>query len=160
MQVDPFHQAHQVFVAISHVLGEAFSLNDLVELTELQRGKPLQIEQDTMPIAMTGYCLALQDVDLICTRAGLDDVLLQATRLHEIAHLLLGHVPLLSNGSATPAYAVFRSRRDLHHALHRSSSLLCTSQQEKAAEVLATFFGHGLSQEAASPPRLARDLHG
>lgn len=113
-----------------------------------------------MPVPMTGYCLALQDMDLICTRPGMDDILTRSVQLHEIAHLLLGHLPTLSQGDATLAYAAFRRQRDLGNALWRSLVDAYEAPHERAAETLGTLLLECILRDEIVVPRLARDLYG
>lgn len=105
-------EIERVFLAIVCALDEEFSLTTLCDLVQLWRGKALRIETDQLDPGTTGCCLALQDVDLIYTQRGIDSILMQIAILHEIAHLILGHVPLLANGEGTPAYDVFVQRRE------------------------------------------------
>lgn len=149
----------RAFDAVCWVLGEEFSFSTLVDFIELSRGKPLQIEYDTMPVAITGYCLALQDADLICTRTGLDVILTHAARLHEISHLLLGHISLLSCGPSTPSYAAFLRCRDLQNALYRAHINPYDTPHEFAAETLATLLLGCITREKTAIPILARHLH-
>ncbi len=150
----------RTFDAVLSVLGEAFPFATLIDFTELSRGKPLRIEHDTMPVAIAWYCLALHDVDLICTRRGLDVILTCTVCLHEISHLLLCHIPLLSGGPSTPSYAAFLRCRNLQKALYRSHTNLYDVPQEYAAETLATLLLNCLRREKTSIPLIARHLHG
>lgn len=149
-----------MLTAISTVLGDTFSFDALVTFTELWRRKPLRIEEDQMPIAMSGYCVALQDVDLICVRKGMDSILSRSVQLHEIAHLLLGHLPQLSLGPATPPYHVFVQRRDLGAVLNRSHVLAYAEPHEHDAETLGTLMFECILREETAVPPLARDLYG
>jgi hypothetical protein len=81
-------EVQRVFALIVRHLGKTFSFDELILFTAGCRGKPLVFEQKPMPVALSGYCLALRDVDLIVTRPNLDDILTRAVKLHEVAHLL------------------------------------------------------------------------
>jgi hypothetical protein len=154
-------EVHQIYSTICNMLGEAFSLDALVTFTKLHRGKPLLIEQDSMVVAISGYCLALQDVDLICTRAGMDKILEQTVQLHEISHLLLGHIPLLSNGSDTPSYTTFRQHREEQEGkIYRSHATAYDAPQEYAAETLATLLLHSILKEENSMPSIIEEFFG
>lgn len=122
--------------------------------------KPVRIEEDQMPIGMTGYCVALQDMDLICTRAGLDNTLTRAAQLHELSHLLLGHIPRYSTGTDTSTYATFIQRRDLQRADRRDYATAYDAPQERDAELLATHLFDGIRQYESSVPDIARYVHG
>lgn len=154
------NDVQRTFGTITQMLGDTFSLASLVMLTELWRGKTLRIEEDEMPAGMSGYCVALQDVDLICVRKGMDSILVRSVQLHEIAHLLLGHLPRLSSGSTTPTYSVFTQRRDLDAALNRSHVLAYAELHELAAETLGTLLFECILREETTMPALARNLYG
>lgn len=147
-----------IFRATTHVLGESFSRERLIQFTEAMRSKRLVIEYDIMPTAMSGYCIALQDADFICTRVGLDPILTDAACFHEIAHLLLGHIPHLSNGPTTPSYDTFIRSRNAYR-----TDILCrlgnhTSMHETDAEILATLFFHCIKKERNTAPSFVCDF--
>lgn len=155
------HKAVQhTFKLVVSVLGSNFPLAALVNLVELHRGKPLRIEEDVMPVGMTGYCIALHDVDLVCTRSHLDEVLKRSAQLHEIAHLLLGHLPQLSYGETTPSYETFLKRRDLRQAVFRTHINAYLAPEEWSAETLGTLLLECIMREELSIPHIARSLHG
>lgn len=160
MEQNASSEVDHVFNAVTTVIGDTFSLDALVMFTELWRRKPLRIEADTMPVAMSGYCVALQDVDLICIREGMDSILSRSVQLHEIAHLLLGHLPPLSSGAATSSYSVFKQRRDLHTTLNRSYVDAYAELHERAAETLGTLLLECILREETAVPRYARNLYG
>ena len=160
MQPDVTCDVNRVFELTHGVLSDTFSFDALVDFTALCRNKPLRIEEESLPVSITGYCIALQDVDLICTRHSLDAILVATARLHEIAHLLLGHIPALSMGETTPSYASFKRHRDLRHALHRSHTSAYEHPHERAAETLATLLLQCIFREQRSIPLLARELYG
>lgn len=160
MEHELAHDVQRMFRAITTVLGDTFAFAALVTLTELWRGKPLRIEDDVMPAAMSGYCVALQDVDLICVRQGLDPILRRSVQLHEIAHLLLGHLPQMSSGLTTPPYRVFVQRRDLSAALQRAYVGAYAEPDEHAAETLGTLLFECLLREERAMPAPARGLYG
>jgi hypothetical protein len=142
------------------MLGARFSFGLLVNFVAAMRMKPLQIEEDQMPIGITGYCVALQDVDLICTRGGLDSTLKRAAQLHELSHLLLGHIPRYSNGADTPTYTTFIQHRELQCAACRDHTTAYAAPQEHAAELLATYLFSSIGQYETSVPDIAHYLHG
>jgi hypothetical protein len=150
----------RVFTGITHTYGVAFSFPAIITLIECQRGKPLRLEQDWMPVGMTGYCIALQDADLICTRTGMVPLLRQVAQLHEMAHLLLGHVPQLPFGSQTATYAEFARHRALEGTLHHARLAAYDTPREQAAETLATLLLDGIRKYEETVPTVARLLHG
>jgi hypothetical protein len=84
----------QALAAITTDLGEAFSNDDLVAYVAARRGKPVQFELVPMPVGLfRGYCVPAHDVDLIRTPAHHQPLRVQISRLHQLAHLLLGHTP-------------------------------------------------------------------
>ncbi|HEY7414492.1 MAG TPA: hypothetical protein VH593_04815 [Ktedonobacteraceae bacterium] len=146
------------FQQIVKQLGQTFSWQDLTLLTASCRGKPLQFEQRDIPVAITGYCLALRDVDLIVTRAGMDDVLTWTAKLHEMAHLLLRHLPDCSYGPLTPTYTAFRKAEHRQGIVYRASEY--DDPQERDAELLATLLLDCITQYETSLPKVARDIYG
>jgi hypothetical protein len=159
VQPNVTHEVHRVFDLTRAVLSDTFSFNALADFTSLCRKKPLRIEEEALPVAISGYCIALSDVDLICTRRGLDAILMATARLHEIAHLLLGHIPTFSMGDATPAYATFVHHRNLSSVLYRAHASAYESPCEYAAETLATLLLKCTFREQSSIPQLARELY-
>ncbi len=140
-------------------LGKTFSLQELLLFTAGCRGKKLLCEQKKLPMAITGYCLALQDVDLIVTRTGMDEILSRATQLHEVAHLLLRHLPSLSYGPTTPTYMAFQDFANLPSgAFHRDSGY--NDPREQDAELLATLLLDCITRKESSLPEIAKDIHG
>ncbi len=158
MPLQELKKVYRTFHGIKSMLEDSFPFKHLVDFTELCRGKPLLVEQDAMPIAMTGYCVALLDVDLICTRTGLDSVLTHATCLHEIAHLLLGHIPITLDGPSTPDYSTFLHHRNIASVVKRLYADQRSTQHELEAETLATLLVDCIAKDQQSAPQLARCL--
>lgn len=150
-------QVQRVFRLVVRHLGETFSLQDLTLFVASSRGKPLYFEQQRTPMAISGYCLALQDIDLIVTRIGMDEFLARATQLHEIAHLLLRHLPLHSEGTETPTYEEFQ-RAWNSRMLSRDNQY--DDPQEQDAETLATLLMQCIERQEASLPEVAKDIYG
>jgi hypothetical protein len=158
MQVsDDVHRTYNLVVG--H-LGRAFSFEALTLLIEILRKKSLRFEQERTSLAITGFCVALQDVDLIVTRIGLDEILTQTAKLHEIAHLLLRHVPRFSDGPSTSTYEEFRHLRAPKHNVYRAHSNMYDDHREQDAEILATLLLDCINREGTSPPKSAEDMHG
>lgn len=151
-------EVQRVFALIVRHLGNTFSLDELILFTAGCRGKPLVVEQKAMPVALSGCCLALQDVDLIVTRRNLDDILTRAVTLHEIAHLLLRHLPVLSDGPATPPYAAFHLPYPAPALVARHLSY--DDPREQDAELLATLLLDCVSRQGTAFSELARDIYG
>jgi hypothetical protein len=143
-------------------LGSAFSFQTLTLFTEGCRVKPLHFEQERTPPAITGWCVALKDMDLIITRMGMDEILMQTVKLHEIAHLLLGHVPRFSgeSSSSTPTYEEFRRCREAKQRVYRSHDAMYDDRREQDAETLATLLLNCIRQAETLLPESAEDVHG
>lgn len=150
-------QAHvdAAYVAVTRVLGKAFTRAELIRLVELQRGKPLKIEETALPIGVTGYCVALHDVDLIRIRVNLDGILANVAFLHELAHLLLGHI-----ANSPISYADFVRCADIQPSAWRTHTGRYEVPQEHDAETLATLLLECIFKEKRSIPQLARELYG
>jgi hypothetical protein len=151
-------EVKRVFELIVRHLGRTFSLDELILFAAGCRGKSLLFEQKPMPVALSGYCLALKDVDLIVTRKNLDGILTQAVKLHEIAHLLLRHLPALSDGPATPTYAAFQSHEPSRSLVSRNLSY--DDPREQDAELLATLLLDCISRQGDAFSEVARDIYG
>ena len=146
----------QVLDQITGNTSQDLSLDQLRGDVECYRNKPLLIEFDDMPTSMSGYVIPLEDVDLICTNPTLDDLLRQFAILHEMAHLLLYHVPRSIDGP-TSTYIDFIRRRDLQHAI-RSQIGAFDQPTEDEAEALATLLFDRISKAEGSVPLFSRRL--
>lgn len=123
---------------VVRLLGPTFTLEVLLARISLWReNQPLRIETDRMPIGMSGYIVALQDCDLICTRTGLDPVRRISVILHEVAHILLNHVALNIDNPMVATYAEFIHHRDLTQAACRGESVHRNDTRERRTETLA-----------------------
>lgn len=150
-------QAHvdAAYTAVFEVLGDSFTCDELIRLVELYRGKPLRIETAALPIGISGYCVGLRDLDLIRTRNNLDTILLDTVRLHELAHLLLGHIT-----DCPLTYAEFAGRADMQQGLQRAHAGRYAQPQEQAAEMLATLLLECVLREQQAIPQMVRALYG
>src|SRR5689334_10906254 len=92
MQPSVSQEVAQLYAAIIEELSESFSWHLLLAHVAYMRNKPIRIEELALPIGVTGACFAFRDRDVIIVRKGLDPLRSLATRLHECAHLALGHV--------------------------------------------------------------------
>src|SRR3712207_5095028 len=75
---------------ITHHLGDVFTFEQVRELVELERNKPLLIEEVKMDAVTSGAAFHLADCDLIYVARGLDTILNLDTRLHELIHIARG----------------------------------------------------------------------
>jgi hypothetical protein len=123
----------RVYAEIIEDLGTAFSWNMLLAQVTYKRNKPIHLEEVPLPVGVTGACFAFQDIDVIVVRKGLDPLRSLATRLHECAHLLLGHVRRLP-----VTYAEFLRNPDAKDALYRDRTTAYDLPHEADAETLAT----------------------
>lgn len=149
----------RVYGTVTHELGETFSLKTLIREISFWRGKLLRVEQAVMPVNITGYCIALQDLDLIRTRAGLDTLLTEAACLHECAHILLSHLPRFSAGPETPTYEAFCKNSQGIQMFYRSHTTVYDDPRENDAEVLATLLMLCVERERRSIPNVAREMY-
>lgn len=131
----------------------------ICQFVEVIRNKPLIIEADAMPLGLTGYCIPLSDVDLICYRERSRDMDL-LSQLHEIGHILLGHIDSPSN---MPAYSNFiREKERIAHSpsVIKYRGMQFDDPEEHDAEALATLLlGLILHTESELSP-VARELYG
>ena len=146
------------FAAVRAELGSAFSLDDLCSYTQQMRGKPIIFAEEDLPTKIIGVCIPLADVDLILTRRQLDSVLLLATKLHEIAHLLLGHMRRAAYDEQTLTYAEYcASEADATGIAHE---LQRRSKQEHEAESLAMLIMGSVFAYQHHTPLYAEHLYG
>lgn len=162
MQSSLSSNVSKTFNTITIVLGTSFSLRQLVRYVESWRQKILHIEPDVMPPGMTGYCVALLDLDLICVRSDLDAVLERISILHELAHFLLGHIEQFSKGEKTPSYRSFIQRRDQETLIYRKRffDALHYVDREQDAEALATLLFECIQRYENDLPDIIKNLHG
>ena len=97
------------------------------------RNKPVQLEELSLPIGVTGVCFAFRDMDVVIVCKGLDPLRSLATRLHECVHLVLGHVVRLPL-----TYAEFLQSPDLKGAVYRDRTTAYDAPHEADAETLGT----------------------
>lgn len=155
MKAKDIDEVQRVLRLVIGCLGKAFSFEKLTLFVEAQRNKTLLLKQGKTPVAITGYCAALQDVDLVVTRRGLDGILTRAAQLHEIAHLLLGHVK-----PSTLTYKEFENHPELKHVVHLAHRTVYDDRLEHDAEMFATLLLDCIMREGVLLPEFARDLHG
>ena len=156
----------RAFSNFNQEMGDVYPLDSVVGYAERWRQKPIRIENDQMPPGMTGYTVSLLDCDLICKCPGLDALLEQRTVLHELAHLILYHIPSQPKETKVIPYATFIKRRDRSdsaaHCLYRQRIYAATTRnpQEQDAEVLAILINKGIRRYEMQTPLIARMLHG
>ena len=172
---------HKVIDLLELTYGPNYTFKNVCDLTETLRRKPLRIESDTMPLWITGYCLPLADVDLVCYRDRGDRFMNLPPQLHEVSHLLLGH---LGQPDGMPKYKAFiKARTHQQSVLSGVSSsdprvnepgelakllvggLKCRGMHFKDpnecdAETLATWLMGTILVSETSMPLVARELYG
>lgn len=133
MDYDVSQEVAQIYAAIIEELGETFSWHLLVAHVAYMRNRPVQMTEIVLPIGVTGACFAFQDSDVVIARKGLDPLRSLTTRLHECAHLLLGHV-----ARQPSTYADFLQNLNMDGARYRDRISVYDAPHEAAAETLAT----------------------
>jgi hypothetical protein len=142
-------------------------LEYLVE--EVHRKKKLRRIVMKLPGDMTGAVFPLPDCDLILEQEGLNYVLMLITRLHELGHLLLGHVELVNPN--LPCLDIFLSDpyKYLEYALSRTQALPIytlpsPTRRDSPIEVEAEAFAReqfpGVYRHHRVISSLARELYG
>ncbi len=164
---DVLEHVQRTFNVVNQTLGRSYSREKLFWLVERSRGKPLKYEERKLPSGYPGCCFALQDVDVICVRAGLESGRKLWVDFHEASHFLLQHVPRLSFGAETPSYNEYRQHIDqipLDQALCRS---VFDEPPEQAAELLgrslATVvrrYQRGQAQQVVTLPTPIASIYG
>jgi Zn-dependent peptidase ImmA (M78 family) len=91
--------------------GDNLTWDAISQTIQASRGKILRVEMLRLPTAVQGFCAGLRDCDVIGLRKSLDQDRLQFVKLHEAAHLLLQHVPILSFGEETREYSEYNLSR-------------------------------------------------
>ena len=152
----------QAYQHITTLFGPSFTITDVIRYIEAIRHQEIRIEQRPMPMDISGYCLPLRDMDLVCIRHGLDQQRTVAACLHELAHLLLGHIICYKDVTNRPSYAELHEYGH-HHRLLDLDGLprsVYDSTYEVAAETLATLLITGIQRHTHTPPHLARLAYG
>lgn len=158
----------RIFAQVQQELGLSPTFQALILLIASCRGKPLRLVQRPLRPGLTAFCIALSDADLVCVCADAEEPLAQHSIFHELAHLLLGHLPLVSMPQPSADFLALSSQElDLLYRQHRA---LChggadisitdqesafTTPQEHAADLLATYIGEYLDHCATTIPPLA-----
>jgi hypothetical protein len=146
------------YATIQAELGSSFSLDTLCRYVEQRRQKPLVFHEETLTARIYGACIPLADVDLVLTRVGLDSVLQLATQLHELAHLLLNHMVLLTVDEGTASYLEYRTGNVVADRLMRQFDR--TAPHEHDAEMLAMFLHRCIVAHDQDAPSYAQQLYG
>lgn len=141
---------------------------DIEKVVEGLRGVPLRIENEPavprggkrLLARMTGACLALRDEDFVLVRTGLDPLSEDAGVLHEIAHLLLNHVPRPSDPSSVPSYAELRAGTAAIASVFRALASPYGDPREREAETLATLLLDLIRRQATTRSNIERDVLG
>jgi len=142
---------------IFDTLGDQFTLRNIRVFIEQRRNKSLLIEPDVMPVKITGYCIFLLDVDLICTRKGLDDVLEVGACAHEMSHILL-HEHLVPKSPVK--YQEFIKNRNSYLTLHREYGTAYQTPQEREAELLGRYIASAILRAKYQSSDLTRKMFG
>ena len=151
----------RVFQNMTTLFGPSFTITDIIRYIEALRQKDIRIEHAGMPTDISGYCVSLRDVDLICIRHGLDPQRVLFALLHELSHLLLGHIARHHGDERVYSYAEFIDHRE--DTSVRPVGVLRSiydNAHEVAAETLATLLMTGISRQEQETPRLARLIYG
>lgn len=162
-------EAYEAFTQLLNEIGaEAFSCKQFVSVIEGWRHKEIRLEQDKMPVGMSGYGVGLADCDLACIRPGLSPTQKLGTILHELWHFRRFDIPLLQNGENTPKYDIFIKLRDRHtivvsrqhdpgiqrfHAMYRNPT-------ERLVETLARLTLKRILYYERQLPEYIQDMYG
>lgn len=156
----PQVEIEAVFGAVVGVLGEAFSVEDLLSFIRLYRRRPLYFKVLRTPpewnnLEWLGACFAAADQDVLLVCAELGDLLFYSTLGHESAHLLSNHVKTLDS---TVEQLVCNPDELLQH-LHLSEYDEPKDEKEFVADELGILFTGCLIQHACLMPDVPRELY-
>ncbi len=144
---------------LTAALGAAFTLDALLHYVAQQREKSIIIvERQDLPTSITGFCVAVQDADLILLHQHLDALLRMMSILHELAHLLFGDVPRFTPGFERISAAKFQQLPDVLPDITRTT--IYSEQAEHNAEMLATLLAEQLLKPSVGGeiPALVSDV--
>ena len=112
-------QAQALLIQLTEELGSTFSLKEFREFIELQRNKPLIIEELDMCADVSGAAISLDDCDLMYIARGLDSLSHLTSCLHEAIHVLRNeglHVEDITYEQFQPCRAAY-----MQNAVYRST---------------------------------------
>jgi uncharacterized protein DUF6545 len=137
-------------VAERVTLPDPFDLGAFLASLAAERGRPIVVvDYPLRPDGLTGLVVALDEIDyvVVTDRAGAGWQRLQIV-LHEVAHLLLGHIGPADDDLRRlfPAFGPELVRRSI---LHRGHGYPSVAEQE--AEVLATLLLHRVRRAGRAP---------
>ena len=129
---------------IQSVYGQYFSTDQLLAFVAYRRAKPPLFETLPWRVVGDGFVVGLADCDLICFAPDLDSITYQATKNHELGHLLCGHVPQLSFGKDTPDRIGFLTQ--LGQFCSEQQSMLMYRLEHSTADYEAELLGRLLTR--------------
>lgn len=150
-----------VFGAVVGMLGEAFSVEDLLSFIRLYRQRPLYFKVFRTPpewnnLEWLGACFAAADQDVLLVCAELGDLLFYSTLGHESAHLLSNHIKTLDSTVAQ----LVRNPDELVRHLHLREYDEPHDEKEFVADELGILFTGCLMKHACLMPEVPREYYG
>lgn len=150
-----------VFGIVVEVLGENFSVEDLLSFIRMYRKRPLYFKvfrtlTEWNNLEWLGACFAAADQDVLLVCAELGDILFYSTLGHESAHLLSNHVKTLDS---TVEQLVCNPDELLQH-LHLSEYEEPQDEKELVADELGILFTGCLIKNACLMPDVPREFYG
>ena len=125
---------HTIYHRLTQQYGTSFTIDQLCQHITSQRGKPIVCSMEAFPVGLDGVCWSLRDVDLVFIRERLEPHRRKMALLHELSHLLLGHV----TGHEPATLAEFTARYQSANLHFRQHGHMYSTPVEYEAELCAT----------------------
>lgn len=144
MEQDIVETITSIITSIVKILGQDFSLNNLIEYIQRERKKKLIIINKHIHMAYPGLCMSLVDADIIIILPNLEKIgreFYLQTLLHELVHVYLGHAK-----QSDIDYATFEQKLNSIPLVHKDASGNYEKFQEKIAELAGTLLKERIMQ--------------
>ena len=155
-------EARHVIDEVSRLLGECFPFDALVMRLSQWREQPIRFIEDRPQPGIDGYCAPLRDCDVVATRPGFSADRKQTVQLHELAHILAGHIPLGKDDPDTPTYQEFMADPELRrrYVLCRENGSVRDAYREQVIETIAALLQEAILRYETEIPMMVRRMYG
>jgi hypothetical protein len=154
-------EIEDVFGMVQTVMGDTFSVEELLTFVRLFRRRPLYFRAFRTPpewnnLEWRGMCFAAADQDVILVQADQGDLLFYDTLGHESGHLLANHVRTLDLTLEQLIHNPDEILRQFHLSEHKTP----LDEIESVADELGIRFAECLMRHACLMPDVSLELYG
>jgi hypothetical protein len=155
-------EAQRVSAEVTRLLGECFPFDALVLRLSQWREQPIRLIEDRTRPGIDGYCAPLRDCDVVATRPGLSADRKQTVQLHELAHILSGHIPRCKEDPDTPTYGEFMADPELRkcYVAYRENDSVRDAYREQVTETIAALLQEAIIRYETEIPLIVRRMYG